>query len=74
VNNVGTNGFVIRFPVSVASCALVASPAAVPTATPTEAPPGSTVIVSHTGDNALVRTFNAENQPQGLPFTLVAAC
>jgi hypothetical protein len=53
---------------------LVASPAAVPTATPTEAPPGSTVIVSHTGDNALVRTFNAENQPQGLPFTLIAAC
>jgi hypothetical protein len=39
-----------------------------------EAPPGSTVIVSHTGDNALVRTFNAENQPQGLPFTLIAAC
>jgi hypothetical protein len=74
IGNQGSNGFVVHFSRSVAACALVASPGAVSTASPPEAPPGSTVIVSHTGDDALVRTFNASDHPQGLPFTLIAAC
>jgi hypothetical protein len=74
IGNQGTSGFVIHFARSVAACALVASPAVVPTATPPEAPPGATVIASHTGDDALVRTFDASNNPKGLPFALIAAC
>jgi hypothetical protein len=74
IGNQGSNGFVVRFPRSVATCALAASPAAVPGGGTPEAPPGSTVIVSHIGDDALVRTFNASDQQQGLPFTLIAAC
>jgi hypothetical protein len=38
------------------------------------APPGSTVVVSHAGDNAVVHTYDAANQPADLPFTLIAAC
>jgi hypothetical protein len=74
IGNQGSNGFIVHFARSVAACALVASPAAIPGGLTPEAPPGSTVIVSHTGDDALVRTFNASDQQQGLPFTLIAAC
>jgi hypothetical protein len=74
IGNQGTNGFVVRFPSSVASCALVAVPTAVPGGGTPEAPPGATVIASHTGDDALVRTFDASNNPKGLPFALIAAC
>jgi hypothetical protein len=74
VGNQGANGFIVHFARSVATCALVGSPAAIPGGLTPEASPGSTVIVSHTGDDALVRTYNASDQPQGLPFTLIAAC
>lgn len=74
IGHVGTNGYSVGFPRSVATCALVASPANVPGGAVPDAPPGATVIVSHVGNNALVRTFNAQNQPQGLPFSLIAAC
>lgn len=71
----GINGYVVTFPRSVAACALVGSPARVPSNTPvTDPPPGSTVIVGHDGTNALVRTFDQNNQPKGLPFALIAAC
>lgn len=74
IGNDGTNGYIVSFPRSVAACGLVASPARVPGGGTDEAPPGSTVVVSHSGDNALVRTFNAADQPQALPFSVIAAC
>jgi hypothetical protein len=40
-------------------------------------PAGATVIVGHATGNdndALVRTFDANNQPAALPFALIAAC
>jgi hypothetical protein len=74
VGNQGGNGFVVHFAHSVATCALVASPSSVPGGLTPEAPPGSTVIASHTGDDALVRTFDELNKPKGLPFALIAAC
>lgn len=74
MNYLGGNTYRVSFPRSVAACALAASPATVPGGLTPEAPAGSTVIVAHEGDNALVRTFNAANDPQGLPFSLIAAC
>jgi hypothetical protein len=70
----GGNEYTVTFPRSVAACALVASPTIIPGGLTDQAPPGSTVIVSHVGDNALVQTYNAQDQPQGLPFSLIAAC
>jgi hypothetical protein len=74
VTHRGGNEYFIRFPGSVAACALVAAPAAIAGGLTDAAPPGSTVIASHDGDNVLVRTFNAADDPQGLPFALIAAC
>jgi hypothetical protein len=68
------NGYVVTFPRSVAGCALVASPARVPGGAVTDPPPGASVIVGHEGDNALVKTFDENRQPKGLPFALIAAC
>jgi hypothetical protein len=69
------NDYVVAFPRSVAECALVASPARVPGGLVPDPPAGSTVIVGHDADgNAFVRTFNQDNQPDGLPFALIAAC
>lgn len=70
----GGNEYTVTFRRSVAACALVASPAVIPGGLTDEVPPGSTVIVSHVGNDALVRTFNANDEPQGLPFSLIAAC
>lgn len=70
----GINGYIVTFPRSVAGCALVASPARVPGGAVVDPPPGSTIIVGHDGTNALVRTFDQNNQPKGLPFALIAAC
>ena len=70
----GGNAYTVSFPGSVRACGLVASPASAAGGSPVQAPPGSTAIVSHSGDNALVQTYNASNHAQGLPFTLIAAC
>jgi hypothetical protein len=32
------------------------------------------VVVSHDGDNAVVRTYDEMNREADLPFTLIAAC
>jgi hypothetical protein len=74
VTHAGTSVYTISFGHSVAGCGLVASPAAVAGGLTTEAPPGSTVVVSHDGENAVVHTYSPTNQPQDLPFALIAAC
>lgn len=68
------NGRVIRFPRSVANCALAASLARVPGGVVEDPPPGSTVVAAHQGDDALVRTWDPNGAPRALPFTLIAAC
>jgi hypothetical protein len=70
----GAGQYVVAFPRSVVGCALVASPARVDGGFVTDAPPGSTVVVGYDGDNAFIRTFNEKNEPEGLPFALIAAC
>lgn len=70
----GINGYIVSFSRTVAGCTLVASPARVGGGAVTDPPPGTTVIVAHEGTNALVRTFDQNNQPKGLPFALIAAC
>jgi hypothetical protein len=74
VSHSSTSVYTIGFARSVASCALVASPAVVPGGLRNAALAGSTVVVSHDGDNAVVRTYDEMNREADLPFTLIAAC
>jgi hypothetical protein len=69
----GGNEYFVRFPGSVAGCALVAAPAAIPGGLTPEAPPGSTVVPAHDGDNVVVHTYIGPDK-QPLPFALIAAC
>jgi hypothetical protein len=71
----GVNEYIVRFDRSVAACAMSATPARVPGGLVTDPQPGSTVIVAPTADGAVqVRTFNASNAAQPLPFHLIVAC
>jgi hypothetical protein len=74
VSHSSTSTYTIGFQRSVASCALVASPAVVAGGLTNAAPAGSTVVVSHDGANAVVHTYGPNDQQADLPFTLIAAC
>jgi hypothetical protein len=72
---VGINGRVISFDRrSVASCAYSATLAKVSGGAIEDPPPGASITVAQSGDGVLVRTWDASNQPKGLPFHLIVAC
>jgi hypothetical protein len=71
---VGINGHIISFARSVAGCAYSATLAKVAGGAIEDPPPGASIIVAPSGDGVLVRTFDAADQPKGLPFHLIVAC
>jgi hypothetical protein len=70
----GINGRVISFGPSVAACAYAATLAKVAGGSPEDPPPGASITVASSGTGVLVRTWDAANQPKGLPFHLIVAC
>jgi hypothetical protein len=73
-NQAGINGRVISFRRSVAGCAYSATLAKVPGGSPEDPPPGASITVAPSNGGVLVRTWDAANQPKGLPFHLIVAC
>jgi hypothetical protein len=73
---VGTNGAVIYFARSVASCGYSATLARIVDHGPVADPaPGSTITVASNGDGGvLVRTWDAGKAETALPFHLIVAC
>jgi hypothetical protein len=75
VNTVGLGAQRVDFASGVAACAYSGTLAKVPAGSVVDPPPGATITVSSTGDGGvLVRTWDAANQPKGLPFHLIVAC
>jgi hypothetical protein len=71
---VGINGRVISFRRSVADCAYSATLAKVSGGVIEDPPPGASITVAPSNGGVLVRTWDAANQPKGLPFHLIVAC
>jgi hypothetical protein len=75
VSSVGTNGTVVQFSRSVASCVAVASLTAIPGG-PFPDPPGNGHVTAEPAADGrvLVETFAPDGQPAQYPFNLIVAC